>query len=130
MSMPTPTDKLLSTLGLCARARRLVIGTPMVCDALREVLRAGGRSSVLAVIEASDTSENTHEKLVSKCSYYSTPLYRIPADTARLGHAIGKSGLVAAVGVTDEQLFHALERYLPTPVPLPARQDIPVTDTD
>ena len=105
----TAEDKLLSTLGLCARARKLVTGTPMICEALR----AGGKTPVLAVIEASDTSENTHEKLVSKCAYYKTPHYRISADTACLAHAVGKTGAVAAVGVTDENLLRALARYLP-----------------
>ena len=113
MSAPRGMDgseeKLLSTLGLCARARKLVTGTPMVCEALR----AGGKTPVLAVIEASDTSENTHAKLTSKCTYYHTPLYRVSADTATLAHAIGKTGAVAAVGVTDENLLRALLRYLP-----------------
>lgn len=109
MSGSVAEDKLLSTLGLCARARKLVTGTPMVCEALR----TGGKTPVLAVLEASDTSENTHGKLASKCTYYRVPLYRIAADTARLAHAVGKTGAVAAVGVTDENLFKALARYLP-----------------
>ena len=109
MSSSVAEDKLLSTLGLCARARKLVTGTPMVCEALR----TGGKTPVLAVLEASDTSENTHGKLASKCTYYHVPLYRIAADTAQLAHAVGKTGAVAAVGVTDENLFKALARYLP-----------------
>ena len=110
LSRGTPTEeKLLSTLGLCARARKLVTGTPMVCEALR----AGGKTPVLAVLEAEDTSAATHEKLVSKCTYYRTPHYRIPVNTARLAHAVGKTGAVAAVGVTDENLLRALSRYLP-----------------
>ncbi|MBQ9151779.1 MAG: ribosomal L7Ae/L30e/S12e/Gadd45 family protein [Clostridia bacterium] len=108
MSAPGAEDKLLSTVGLCARARKLISGTPMVCEAMR-----GGKTAILAVLEASDTSENTHNKLISKCAYYRVPLYRISADTARLAHAIGKTGAVAAVGITDENLFKALARYLP-----------------
>ena len=107
MSAPGAGEKLLSTLGLCARARKLVTGTPMVCEAMR-----GGKTPVLAVIEASDTSENTHRKLASKCAYYRVPLYRIPADTARLAHTVGKTGAVAAVGITDESLLRALTRHL------------------
>lgn len=106
---PTAEDKLLSTLGLCARARKLVMGTPMVCEAMR----TGGKPPVLAVLEASDTSENTHGKLASKCTYYRIPHYRIHADTQTLAHAVGKTGAVAAVGVTDENLLKALTRYLP-----------------
>ena len=102
-------EKLLSTLGLCARARKLVTGTPMICDALR----TGGKTPVLAVVEAADTSANTHEKLLSKCTYYRVPHYRISAETLRLARAVGKTGAVAAVGVTDESLLRALARYLP-----------------
>lgn len=109
MSAPSPEEKLLSTVGLCARARKLVMGTPMVCEALRK----GGKTPVLAVLEASDTSDNTHDKLLSKCSYYRVPLYRLTADTERLARAIGKTGAVAAVGITDESLLKALSRYLP-----------------
>jgi ribosomal protein L7Ae-like RNA K-turn-binding protein len=85
----------------------------MVCEALR----AGGKTPVLAVLEAEDTSAATHEKLVSKCTYYRTPHYRIPVNTARLAHAVGKTGAVAAVGVTDENLLRALSRYLPESTP-------------
>ena len=108
MSPLTPEDKLLSTVGLCARARKLVTGTPMVCEAMRS-----RKPAVLAVLEASDTSENTHHKLVSKCTYYQIPLYRLTADTARLAHAVGKTGSVAAVGVTDENFYKALIAHLP-----------------
>ena len=104
-----PEEKLLSTLGLCARARKLITGTPMVCEAMR----TGGKTPVLAVVEASDTSEATHEKLISKCTYYRIPHYRISVDTVCLAHAVGKTGAVAAVGIVDENLLRALSRYLP-----------------
>ena len=104
----TPEDKLLSTLGLCARARKLVMGTPMVCEALREK-----KNPVIAVLEASDTSANTHKKLSDKCGFYGVPLYRLTADTASLGRAVGKTGAVAAVGVTDASLYNALAKQLP-----------------
>ena len=115
MSPLTAEDKLLTTVGLCARARKLVTGTPMVCEAMRS-----RKPAILAVLEASDTSENTHSKLVSKCTYYQIPLYRLTADTACLGRAVGKTGAVAAVGVTDESLYHALEKHLPQTVEVEA----------
>ena len=107
MSTLTLEDKLLSTVGLCARARKLVMGTPMVCETLRS-----GKPPILMVLEASDTSENTHKKLSDKCAYYQVPLYRLSADTARLGKAVGKTGAVATVGVTDENLCKALTPHL------------------
>jgi len=108
MSALTSEEKLLSTVGLCARARKLLTGTPMVCEAMRS-----RKPAVLAVLEASDTSDNTHQKLVSKCTYYRIPLYRLNADTARLAHAVGKTGAVAAVGVTDQSFYKALIAHLP-----------------
>jgi ribosomal protein L7Ae-like RNA K-turn-binding protein len=108
MSAPTREEKLLSTLGLCARARKLVMGTPMVCEALRDK-----KNPVVAVLEASDTSGNTHKKLSDKTAFYGVPLYRLTADTAQLGRAVGKTGAVAAVGVTDENLYKALADKLP-----------------
>ena len=103
-------DKLLSTLGLCARARGLVIGTPMVCEALR--IPEGKKGRVLAVIEAGDTSDNTHGKLVSKCAFYGVPHYRVAVSTEALARAIGKSAATAAVGVTHEGLWQALRKHL------------------
>ena len=103
------SDKLLSMLGLCARARKLVVGTPMICEALRK----GGKTPILAVLEASDTSPNTHEKLTSKCAYYETPLYRMAATTEELAKAIGKTGAVAAVAVVDENFLKSLLPHLP-----------------
>ena len=98
--------KLLSTIGLCARAGKLIVGTPMVCEALR---KAG---TVICVLEASDTSDNTHKKLTDKCAFYRVPCRRLEAGGAVLGHAVGKTGAVAAVAVTDKSLYAALEKYL------------------
>lgn len=97
------TKRLLSTLGLCARARALVVGTPQICDTLRAT---PGR--ILYVLEAADTSDNTHKKLTDKCTHYGVRLCRSEADGATLGRAVGKTGVVAAVGVTDPGLLRAL----------------------
>ena len=116
ISSTQPSDqisRLLSTLGLCRRAGGLILGTPMVCEAMRDPQKAP-----IAVIEAVDTSDGTHDKLISKCSYYHVPHYRIPVTTELLGHTVGKSGAVAAVGITHEGLFVSLKKYLPEPSPL------------
>lgn len=101
-----PDSRLLSTLGLCARAGKTVVGTPMVCEAMR------GKGTLYGVLEACDTSDNTHKKLSDKCSFYQVPLYRIPADCTALGRAVGKTGAVAAVGIADRELLRALSKYL------------------
>lgn len=107
-SREADNGRLLSTLGLCARARRLVIGTPMVCEAMRQ------NRQILCVLEASDTSGNTHSRLTSKCAWYKVPLHRLHADSVSLGRSVGKHGPVAAVGITDKDMLRALEKYFPS----------------
>ncbi len=103
------SKKLLSTLGLCARAGALVYGTENVCVALR-----GGtpRGRVCLVIEADDSSPNTHKKLTDKCTYYRIEHRVIPVTASALGAALGRAGLLAAVGITDENLKRAVQKQL------------------
>lgn len=111
--MSEATKKLLSTLGLCARARKLVIGTPMVCERLRsDSERRSSVERVYVVLEASDTSDNTHAKITSKCEFYNVPHYRIDVTAEQLAHAVGKTASTAAVGILDVQLTHAVSTHL------------------
>lgn len=91
-------DKTLLALGICAKARKLVCGTPLICEALR------GRNKPFLVLEASDNSENTSKRLRDRCSFYSVRMVRLRANGEELAGAVGKSGRVAAAAVTDEQL--------------------------
>lgn len=88
-------NKISGSLGLCAKAGKLIRGTPMIIEAMR----GGG---VLLVLEASDTSENTHKRLSDKCSFYGVRRIQLDADGDALAHAVGKSSALAAVAVTDE----------------------------
>ena len=111
--MSEETKKLLSTLGLCARARKLVIGTPMVCERLRsDSERRATDERVYVVLEATDTSDNTHAKITSKCKFYNIPHYKIEATAEELAHAIGKTAATAAVGILDAQLTQAVSIHL------------------
>ena len=98
--------KFLTTLGLCAKARKLVFGTDQICDALRE------SKTVCLVLEASDTSPNTHKRLTDRTAYYGVRHVRIDADTVTLGAAVGKKTAVAAVAITDGGLCRAVEQKL------------------
>ena len=104
--------KLLSMLGLAARARALVFGTPMICDSLQKSKGKGKR--ILLVLEASDTSDNTHKRITDKCRFYGVRHYRLVSGGETLSHAVGKSGMLSAVALTDTQLCHAVENLLPT----------------
>lgn len=111
--MPSPNapsqDKLLSSLGLCARARALVFGTPMVCEALREP------GKITLVLEAADTSDSTHKRLTDKCTHYGVRLVRLDASGEALAAALGKHRFLAAVALGDAQLCRMIEQHLPQP---------------
>ena len=99
--------RLLSTAGFAARAGKIVPGTGLICEHLRKGL-------ILLVLEASDTSENTHKRLCDKTAFYSVPLLRLSADTETLAAAFGKKGgKIAAVGITDEGIVRAMQKYIP-----------------
>ena len=80
----TKLEKTLRALGLCAKARRLLCGTPMICEAMRS------KSRPYLVITASDNSETTDKKLTDKCTYYRVPCVRIEASGEQLALAVGK----------------------------------------
>ena len=100
-------EKTLQALGLCAKARKLIIGTPMICEALK----SKGKKPYL-VLAAGDNGENTAKRLCDRCRYYGVPLVLLDADGDTLSAAIGKSGRVAAVAVTDENLCRLVKGTL------------------
>ena len=103
-------ERLLSTAGLAARAGKTVPGTGLVCEQLR-------RGQILLVLEASDTSENTHKRLSDKTAFYGVPLVRLSVGGERLALAFGKrDGKLAAVGITDRGIIRAMKKYLPSSV--------------
>ena len=105
---PENTQKLLSCLGLCVRAGKVIFGVPMICEALRK----GGRSAPSIVFEAADTSENTHKRLSDKCAFYGVRRVRLDCTGEMLAERLGKSGSLAAVAVTDKSLCVMIEQYL------------------
>ncbi|MBR7185630.1 MAG: hypothetical protein IKD37_08510 [Clostridia bacterium] len=107
--MQNRPDRSLAFLGLCARAGRLICGVPLICDAMR----AGRRGKIpLLVVEAADTSPNTHKRITDRCAYYGTEVLRSSADGGELAHAVGHSGVLAAVAVTDRSMADALRAML------------------
>lgn len=100
------TEKLLGMLGLCMRAGRLVCGTPMICEALKH------QKTIFLVLMADRASENTKKRLSDRCKYYGVRLVSVPVATEALAHALGKSGELAAVAVTDKSFAAGLEKWL------------------
>ena len=87
---------------------KIVFGVPMICDAMRK----GGAKAPIMVLEAADTSENTHKKISDKCAYYKVEHIRLTADGASLAAAVGKSGSIGAVALTDPGMSEMLRRHL------------------
>ena len=96
--------RLLTFLGLCRRAGKTVHGTPMVCTAL-----ASRKPPVLVLLSA-HASEGTKKRVEIICSFYRVPLLLLPAPTDRLAKAVGKTGDMAAVAVTDEGFARELRK--------------------
>lgn len=96
--------KQLSALGMCMRAGKLLLGPDLICKEMRRTSAGAGENGVALVVEASDTSENTHKKLSDKCAYYGVELIRLPIDMGRLSSSLGKLRSVAAVAITDKNL--------------------------
>ena len=102
------TEKLLSALGLCVRAGKVIFGVPMICDALKK----GGANKPVLIIEASDTSDGTHKKIADKSAFYQVRTVRIDCDGATLASALGKTSLLAAVAIKDEKMCSIVEKYI------------------
>ena len=104
--MKDSKEKALRLLGLAVRAGRTVPGVSLICTALS---RGAKGKTPLLIIEACDSSPNTHKRITDRAAYYGVPACRIHADCAELARAIGKrDGLVAAVGITEPQLATAI----------------------
>ena len=100
------TERFLTFLGLCRRAGKTVHGTPLVCEALAK------RKPPYLVLLSAGASAATAKKITDKCRFYRVPLLTVPADPERLAHAVGKTSLLAAVAVTDENFAREMRRLL------------------
>jgi hypothetical protein len=104
---------LLGLVGICKRAGKTIVGVPMICEHLQKLSqkrsKAGGVEDDvdIIVIEASDTSENTHKKISDKCIYYNVKHIRLDATSEILGKAVGKRA-TAAVAIADASFCRAI----------------------
>ncbi len=111
MSSAVNNEKgLLSVVGLCVRAGKAVIGVEMICETLKKRGIKENAQDVI-IIEASDTSDNTHKRVSDRCAYYKARHIRIGSDCLSLGRAVGKSA-VGAVMINDESFCRAIDKQL------------------
>jgi len=91
---------LLFRIGLGRRAGKLIVGTDMVCDGVRD-------GKVILILMASNVSQNSEKRILGCAKYYDTEVKTIDITTEELGAAIGKTA-VACVGVTDENIVRLI----------------------
>ncbi|MBR7082405.1 MAG: ribosomal L7Ae/L30e/S12e/Gadd45 family protein [Clostridia bacterium] len=91
---------LLFRIGLGRRAGKLIIGTEMVCDGVRD-------GKVLLILLSSRASDNSKKRILGCADYYNAEVETIDVTTEELGAAIGKSA-VACVGITDENIVRLI----------------------
>lgn len=96
-------DKVLSLLGLSARAGKIASG-----EFAAETAVKSGKAAL--VIVAEDASDNTRKLFHDKCSFYEVPVFDYGTKET-LGHAIGKE-LRASVAVLDAGLANAIISHL------------------
>jgi ribosomal protein L7Ae-like RNA K-turn-binding protein len=100
------TDKALSQLlgfiGLCRRAGKTVLGTPMVCEELAKKKKPD------LVLYSEGASDATKKRIRSKCSFYGVDALPLPVPTGELAHLLGKHGDLAALAVTDAGFANAI----------------------
>jgi len=87
-------NKFLLMLGLCKRAGAMAIGTPMVVKGLQE-------KKLTCVFYSANASANTEKRIKDKCAYYGVECYQTGYTSEELGAAVGRSGAVSALGITD-----------------------------
>lgn len=105
---------LLGVIGMCRGAGKATVGTEMVCELLRK--KASRRTNKgdaldILVLEASDTSDNTHKKISDKCIYYNVKHVRLDSTCEILGNAVGKK-TAAAVAIADKNFCAAIIEQL------------------
>lgn len=105
--MNSDTSKLASMIGMCAKAGKIINGVPLVCGAMR------GSSPPLLVLYSHTASQNSKKRITDKCLFYNIECKEILLDTGELAEYTGKSGAVAAVGITDAGLARAVLGLIP-----------------
>lgn len=86
-------DRLLSFLGLCRRAGKLVIGNDPVKESI-------DTDKALLVITASDISQNTLKKIKPLIDESKVPYYTVSRTKDEISFSLGKA--CAILSVTDK----------------------------
>lgn len=92
----TDKERMLQLLGLMQVSGNLESGEEQIFNQL-----SSGR--ILAIVFASDVSQNTRKKILDKCTYYNIPYFDL-FTKAEISHSIGRSRSVC--GIINEGFYH------------------------
>lgn len=87
--------RFFGMLGFAMRAGKVIIGTDTVCK------RMSVSGAVHLVVAASDASDSTKKKLLTKSEFYNIPAIVTRLRSSELGDLLGKSYAPCALGITD-----------------------------
>lgn len=99
----TDDKKLLTSLGLIMKAGKLICGTELVRDAIRD-----GKAKI--VVFCSHSSENSKKRILSCAGFYGVDTVQADVTPEALGNALGKSG-ISAVCVTSASFRDLILKY-------------------
>ena len=97
------TDKVLSMLGLAAKAGKIASGE----FATEKAIKTG---KACLVIVAEDASDNTKKNFSDSCHYYQVP-FAVYSKKEILGHCIGKQ-MRASLAVLEEGFGRELAKQI------------------
>ena len=96
-------NKILSTLGLCACARKISYGETLLKDIKS--------NKVYYVVVASDASDNSKKRIIDKCNFYKCE-HIIILDKLSISKAIGRVDVVSAVGIKDHNFVKKIKENI------------------
>lgn len=102
-TMKTRPDRVLSMLGIAAKAGKIVSGEFATENAVKS-------ATAYLVVIAADASANTRKKFCDMTSFYEVPIIEYGTKET-LGGCIGKD-YRSSLAVTDEKLARAVEKKL------------------
>ena len=105
-------NKILGLIGIAKKAGKIVTGTEMTVEAVRN----GGHNSkkgVKLLLCSADASETTIKKVKHAAEYYTIPFYILGADKDELARITGnRGGQISAVGILDVGFAEAIRGYI------------------
>ena len=97
-------NKVLSLIGMAKKAGKLITGTDMAVDAIRNK-----RDKVKLLFCSADASQTTVKRIRNTSEYYKIPLCTLDFDKTELARIVGnRYGQTSVIAVTDEGFAKAM----------------------